>query len=101
MVFYAASNIISVTWQRQQLISSCIPWHLPALGWGSELYPPRTLPQKNQSIQCDSNLEHLGYESHTLPLVIIRCFEFGWVHNIGVGKDSGESLNQYNDILSV
>ena len=67
MVFYAAFNSISVI-SRRQLTLFMSSWVSPVLGWGSEVSCPRTLPRKNQRIQCDSNQGPLDYKSNTLPL---------------------------------
>ena len=47
---------------------SCISWVSPALGRGSEVSCPRTLPRKTQTIQCDLNQGPLYYQSNALPL---------------------------------
>ena len=43
------------TYTQQQLMLFCLSWVTPVLGWSSEVYFPRTLPQKTQSILCGSS----------------------------------------------
>ena len=67
MVFYSAFNSISVISQPQHTLFMS-SWVSPVLGWGSEVSCPRTLPRKNQRIQCGSNPGHVDYQSNTLPM---------------------------------
>ena len=69
MVFYAASNNISVISLRQFTIFTCfLGFTNTRLGLCSEVSCPRTRPRRTQSVECGSNPGPLDYKSNTLLL---------------------------------